>query len=49
MLQLRLADPIVEIELGQRLLDKVEAAQVRVAGCKVGKGSFVEQPAQQPL
>ena len=35
--------------LGQRLLDKVEAAQVRVAGGKVGKGTFVEQPAQQPL
>ena len=46
VLELGLAHPVVEVELGQRLLDEVESAQVRMTRGKALKRLLVQQPAQ---
>ena len=46
VLELGFAHPVVEVELGQRLLDEVESAQVRMARGKALKRLLVQQPAQ---
>ena len=44
--ELGLAHPVVEVELGQRLLDEVESAQMGVACGEALKRLLVQQPAQ---
>ncbi len=46
VLELCLAHPAVEVELGEGLLDEVQTAQVGMARGKAGEGLLVQQPAQ---
>ena len=46
VLELGLAHPVVEVELGQRLLDEVESAQVGMARGEALKRLLVQQLAQ---
>ncbi len=47
VLELGLAYPDIELEVAQRLLDKIHAAQVRVVGGEALELIFVQQMAQQ--